>query len=335
MSDNLIVRVIVEGRASRRWRGAATQAEADKLNQALSEARAQNLRKPVIDILKKQLPGVSVEVPGIGLGSHHGFPLTGEDNEWIDRSVVVKVELATTHAGSRTEFRPTKIYMPSKFWVLKVVSMIGASGGAFGVHMRIRIRNPFTRRELTMAGFLFGGDLPSPKNPFKFDAKNNPTQPVGDEVTFTTDNAEGFDYFVGTENGQWARLVHAAVGLVRKRSTTFLQFTGLDTHPGSLVFEYNKGWSLPKLELSVAAGILTVEGDVPSDYTDDTKMVTVPTLDAHSNYDGLLVSFPTGKAGWEDLTAKDRERITNFVTNKALAIDALSKSGFKVLAPSP
>jgi len=67
MSDkySLIVRVRVEGRASRRWRGAANQAEADKLNKALSEARAQNLRKPVIDILKKQLPGVTIEVPGI------------------------------------------------------------------------------------------------------------------------------------------------------------------------------------------------------------------------------------------------------------------------------
>ena len=49
----LKVRVTVVGRASRRWRGAPSPTEADRLNQALSEARAQNLRKPVEDILKK------------------------------------------------------------------------------------------------------------------------------------------------------------------------------------------------------------------------------------------------------------------------------------------
>ena len=191
------VRITVVGRASRRWRGARSQAEADRLNQALSEARAQNLRKPVEVILKKELPAVTIEAPAQGLGSHDGFPLTGEDNAAIDRSVVVSVDLITTIRGSRTEFRPRKIYAPSKFWTLKVVSMIAASGGAKIVHMRVTVRGSTTGRELTLAGTLYGGALPDRKKPFDFGKKDQPGKPVGNEVTFTTKEAARFDYFGG------------------------------------------------------------------------------------------------------------------------------------------
>jgi ubiquinone/menaquinone biosynthesis C-methylase UbiE len=42
----LMVRVTVVGRASKQWRNARNPAEADQLNQALSEARARNLESP-------------------------------------------------------------------------------------------------------------------------------------------------------------------------------------------------------------------------------------------------------------------------------------------------
>ena len=328
MSDELTVRITVTGRASRRWRGAPSQAEADRLNQTLSEERAQNLRKPVEAILKKELPGVKIEAPAQGLGSRDGFPLTGDDNAAVDRSVIVSVDLITTIRGSKTEFRPRKIYAPSKFWTLKVVSMVGAGAGAKIVHMRVTIRGSTTGRELTLAGTLYGGALPDRKKPFDFGNKDQPGKPVGNEVTFHTEEAQSFNYFVGSEKGQRVRLVNAGIGLVRKRETTFLQFTNLDTDPGSLVFEYTKGWSLlPKLDLGVAAGFLNLEGPVPSDYIDGTTMVEVPTEDVRHHYDGLLLSFPTGKAGLNDLTAKDRELLTDFVTNKARAIAALANSG--------
>ncbi|MGC2414065.1 MAG: hypothetical protein WA459_15360 [Stellaceae bacterium] len=337
MSDNLIVRLTVVGHASKRWLGARSQAEAERLNQQLSEARAQNLRKPVEDIIKRELPGVKIEVPATGVGSHEGFPLAGENNAAIDRSVVVMIELTTTHAGSRTEFRPRKLYVPSKFWELEVVAMVDVSGGIDGTFMRIVIRNAMSGHKLTLAGYLFGGYL-DPKNPFHFGSKHPPNpndtlKPVGNKVTFTTKEAEDFDFFIGSENGQWVRVVHAGVGVIRKRETTFLQFTGLDTHPSSLVFEYKKGWALPTLNISVVTGILKVEGPVPSDFVDDTKMVTVPTQDVHHNYDGLLLSFPTGEAGLHDLTSKDQQRLTDFVTNKARAIAALASDGFTVGNP--
>jgi hypothetical protein len=211
MSDKLIVRVTIAGRASRRWRGAANAVQADQLNKQLSEARAHNLRKPVEDILKKELPGVQIDVVETALGSQHGFPLTGEDNDAIDRSVVVTVELTSVAAGSKVEYRPVKVLAPSKYWILKVVSMVGASGGGAGTHMRVKIINAVTKRELTLAGFLLGGLL-SPKPGFSFDDK--PEQPdinfqVGDTVTFHTTEAEDFHFWVGQSNGQSARLIHA------------------------------------------------------------------------------------------------------------------------------
>jgi hypothetical protein len=196
--------------------------------------------------------------------------------------------------------------------------------------MRVKVRNVFTGRELTLAGWLAGGHI-NPKAPFGFDIdRANPLLPeqVGDEVTFETEEAEDFDFWVGSEKGQWVLVYHGKLGLIRKRETTFLQFTRLDTKPGSLVFEYKKGWSWPSVDLYLVRGFLQVEGPVPSDYVDDTTIVTVPTQDVHHNYDGLLLTFPTEKAGLTDLTSKDRQRLTDFVTNKARAIAALASSGF-------
>lgn len=331
MSDNLIVRVNITGRASPRWRGVSNPSKADRLNQQLSETRAQNLRKPVEDILRRELPGIKIEVPAQGIGSHHGFPLTGEDNDAIDRSVVVEIALTTTIPGTITQQRPVKIYTPSRYWKMRVTDMIGARAGIARTFMRIMIVNFFTQRELTLAGYLIGGNFsPNLNDLVGLDARGNPTAPIGNEVTFVTNEAEDFSYFVGTENGQWVRLIHAAIGAVRKRETTFLQFTNLDTNPGSLVFEYSKGWTWAKLQVGVLTGILHVVGDVPSDYVDDTTLATIPTQDIHTNYDGLLVSFPTGKAGWGDLTLADQRRLTDFVTNKARNIAALGQSGFSV-----
>jgi len=343
MGDDLMVRIDVVGHASRRWRGASTPAEADRLNQQLSEARAQNIRAVVEAIVKKELPGISIEVPGRGVGSREPFPTAGEDNAAVDRSVVVSIDLTNVNTGSRIERRPIRIYMPSKFWTLKVLSMTGASGiGARGTFMRIAIKNPFTGRQLKMAGYLFGGAFsPNPKDLFQFDSdpKKNPKdfdKPVGNEVTFETDEAEDFSYWVGSENGQWVRVVHDKIGLVRKREFTFLQFTRLDDyHPGSLVFEYEKGWSLPAVNISVVSGVLKVEGDVPSDYVDDTTLVTVPKVDVHPYYDGLLLSFPTGKAGLNDLTSTDRQRLTDFATNKSRNIRVFAELGYKVTNPRP
>src|SRR5215831_14056338 len=156
MGDELVVRVDVVGHASKRWRTARTAEQADHLNQDLSEARAANIRKVVEGIVRKELPGISIEVPGWGVGSRDPFPTASEDNADIDRSVVVGITLANVRTGESTEFRPAKIYTPSRFWTFRVLAQVGGSAfGAKSVFMRIGIKSGATGRELVMSGWLF------------------------------------------------------------------------------------------------------------------------------------------------------------------------------------
>ncbi len=348
MGDELVVRITAVGHASRRWKSAKNATEADHLNQRLSELRAQNVRKAVEDIIKKELPTLKIEVPSKGVGSHMTFATANEDNAAVDRSVIVMVDL--THSFSTIKLQthpPRRVYVPSKDWTLKVVAMVNASAVGFGtVFLRVIVRNSLSGKEITLAGWLLGGELgvPTAKNLFKFD-KRDPTRfgkPIGNEVYFTTKEAFDFDDWIGNgkDKGQWARLVHSHLktGLT-KSLTTFLQFTGIDTDPGSLVFEYKGlglGLSMPDVDVYVKSGKLYVEGNSPGD------IVEIPVLDdiipiqvTHPYYDGLLLSFPTGKAKLHDLTNDDRKRLTEFVTNQARTIAGLASLDFNVSAPHP
>jgi hypothetical protein len=357
VDDKLSVRLTVVGHASKRWRGASSAAEAEHLNQQLSEMRARNLRWRIEQILKQELPGINIEVPVTGVGSREGFPLTGEDNAGLDRSVVVGLEVGFTTSNIAVLRRPAKIYTPSRFWELQVLTLVEARAvGAASAFMRLRIRNPFSRRELTLAGYLVGGNLnpllkEDPKSAWKTikgsvgTSVSDPTKwnnqrawtpgmdkPVGQEVTFSTKDTEDFTFFVGEGNGQHVRLLKSEVGLIRKRDVSILQFTGLDTHPSSLVFEYKKGWSWPSIDVEVLAGFLRVAGDVPADFVNGTRMVVVPTQQVHNNYDAMLVTFPTGKASWNDLTLSDQKHLSEYVKNKARNIAALAGLGYRVNA---
>src|SRR5580704_2065434 len=90
---NLAVRVNVVGHASPRWRTARNTAEADRLNQRLSEMRAKNIHAAVEEILKRELPSLPITVSWKGVGSHDGFPTVGDDNPAVDRSVMVTLDL--------------------------------------------------------------------------------------------------------------------------------------------------------------------------------------------------------------------------------------------------
>ena len=342
MGDDLVVRIDVVGHASRRWRGAKTPAEAERLNQQLSGLRAQNVRRAVEAVVKKELPGISIEVPARGVGSSEGFPTAGEDNAAVDRSVLVTIDFTTVGKGETRAYQPHFVYAPSSLWQLRVLALIGGSAiGAKGRFVRIAIRNVLTGGELKMAGYVFGGSYnPSRKQaPVDLDVDRNKNpqdvlEPVGNTVTFRTEEDEDFGYWVGLENGQWVRLVHDKVGLIRKRELTFLQFTGLDSYyPGSLVFEYEKGWSKPALNISVETGKLAVEGDVPSDFVEmGDRTVTVPTAKVRRNHEGLLLSFPTGKSGLSDLTSRGRQRLTDFVTARCDVIHKVA-DGMTVINP--
>ena len=340
MSDELVVRIEVVGHASRRWRAARTKEEADRLNQQLSEARAASIRKVVEEIVRKELPGIAIEVPGWGVGSRDPFPTAGEDNAAIDRSVVVGITLANVRTGERVQIRPAKIYMPSKYWTFRVLALAGGAViGAKSLFVRIGIKNAMSGHELRMSGWLFGGGFsPSKKDFIQTDNLDRKSlkdlfKPVGNEVTFQTKEAVDFDYFVQPDKKQLVRIVQDRIGVVRKKEFSIFQFVSLDIP--SLVYEWKWGWTLATLGISVVSGNLTVEDPIPSDFVDSTRMVTVPTVDTHSNYDCLLFSFPTGRSGLGDLTPRDRQLLADFATQKSRNIRAFAELGYKIANPSP
>src|SRR5215831_13359049 len=73
------VRVTVVGHASARWRGAKDKADADRLNLALSNQRANNVRVVVEQILKREIPNVTI---ASGSSPAPGQPPSGVQVGW-------------------------------------------------------------------------------------------------------------------------------------------------------------------------------------------------------------------------------------------------------------
>jgi hypothetical protein len=344
----LIVRLTVVGHASRRWKGAKNAAQADQLNQRLSELRANNVRRFVEGIIRRELPTLQIEVPARGAGSHEPFPTASEDNAAVDRSVHVMVELTSKDSTLQSVHTPRKIYSPATYWTLKVVSMIGGTAvGARAVFLRVTIRNRVTDREIVLSGYLFGGSLRPPlpfkkQSPVTLDKLDPRTwgKPIGEEVTFKTSKPMDFEDWIGfgKDKGQSVRLMHAhAKTGVTKTEASVLQFLHIDHDPDALPFEFTGfkfSLGIPDLENTVLTGKLFLEGQSPGDFVDTSSTDLVRIQQVHPNYTGLLVSFPTGKADLSDLSSEERKRLADFVTNRARIIAAFASSA-KVTNPRP
>jgi hypothetical protein len=330
---NLAIRISVVGRASPRWRTATSAAQADRLNQRLSELRAKNIYAAVEGILKRELPSLPIALSWKGVGSHDGFPTVGDDNPEIDRSVVVTIDLTTTRPDYKFKpHAPRRIYVPSKVWTLRVHSMFrGAALGYVQIFLRIGLINPYSGKEMIMSGWLAGGgSAMSVKDSFKMgrpDVRNMANDQVGQKVSFLTDEAMDFDEMNDNGQGQIVRLDKIDVSLGIRSYDTCLVFTGLKTRPALLCFEHKSltlGWI--KADAAVVAGRLRREGPNPGDYLElPSPDDIVPTQSTQEFHHGLLLTFPTEKAGLNDLTKKDRQRLTDFVVNQARNIGVLSR----------
>jgi hypothetical protein len=214
----------------------------------------------------------------------------------------------------------------------------------------VTIRNPSTGNELSLSGPILGGDLDIgaglfkkvPKvDPFKFDKPTDILKQlhdgqVGNVVTFKTPLMD-FDDWINGASGQLVRLVHAHIktGLT-KTQTSFLQFVSVDTHPGSLVFDLKKlgfGLAFPDVDIQVQSGQLTADNHPEDTYLTPTPDDLVPSQFESKYQDGLLLSFPTERFSWKDLTPSQHDELRKFVLNKTANIRALAQS-FDVAAPS-
>ena len=142
--------------------------------------------------------------------------------------------------------------------------------------------------------------------------------------------------FEDWSQGVLATLVKDEVGFGIKSSTTFLAFSDVPNRPGFLIFDQTKiGLGLPKLDLFMASGKLSMERPKPSDMIDLANYPDIiPTQKTSESNAGLLLTFPTGKASLNDLTQGERKELTDFVTSTARAIAELSDL-YKVSTPRP
>ncbi len=159
---------------------------------------------------------------------------------------------------------------------------------------------------------------------WKFDRKPGKDlpndKPVGREVTFITAKPMDFDDW---KPSQSVRLIQSEIGIVKKFGQSMLQFRNVDTYPGSLVFDLSRWkWTLrPVLEVAVLSGSLdVVSGDSSNFIVDQGAPDVIPIAKSDQFHHILLLTFPTGKAGLNDLTTDDRTDLTNFVTNAAKGI---------------
>jgi len=332
---NLAIKVTIVGHASRRWKGAKSAAEADRLNQALSEHRAQNIYGAVDKMLKSEIAGLAIPTMWKGVGSHEGFPTAGDDNAPVDRSVVVMVDLTTTTPSYKFQPQPPrKIYLRSKVWTLRVIEMVrGAAFGFVEIFLRVGVTNPYTGREIIMTGWLSGGgSAMDVKDSFKIPSmstliKNTADMwkgQIGNKVSFTTDEAMDFDDWNNGGQGHLVRLGKIDVSLGLRSYDTYLKF--LDPRTTELFFQH-KFLTLGKIKADafLVSGKLHTEGDTPSDYLElPSPADIIPTQSSRNHQQGLLLTFPTGKAGLNDLTEKDRQDLQNFVANRAHVISDLA-----------
>ena len=169
------LRLTIVGHASPRWRGAASNTEADRLNEKLANQRADAVRAKVEQLLRQRLgqeradqttspwpparrsPGSHFRPAGRGsreaLQEEH--KKRRSDDEY-DRRVDVNIELATTEDVRGGRSLPSK-QATSRHWSVsinefKLLRALGAAGG-----IQPAIRNRQTGKEVLATAKLYGG----------------------------------------------------------------------------------------------------------------------------------------------------------------------------------
>jgi hypothetical protein len=327
------VRITIVGHASTRWRGAKTAAQASGLNELLSNKRADNVRAAVEQILKREVPGIvisggSSSAPGVkptgvqvgsyGVGSREPVvkPPTSDPNEnnASNRSVVLLLEqITTTYSSAPVSRAPLRVGARTKFWYGKVMNLNGAGLAVYGYFLRLAIRNPLSNKVVNYSGYLLGGGASS--NPFAF-GRPKPGA-VGEEFSFYTPQEMGFDDF----DGQLVRMERVVGSLGIKASVGYLTFVSLGKGAALLAFQKSFGLGAPHLEGAVTSGALHMEGKNPGDWFEvDGGTDSVPFSTDKTQNDGLILTFPTGKSGLNDLSTDERRKLENFVTGWARQI---------------
>jgi Uncharacterized protein conserved in bacteria (DUF2272) len=184
LTESRAVRITVIGHSSARWRGARNRTEADRLNDTLSNRRADKVRAFVEQILKQQVPNIPIlpgtspgpgyrptglQVGSYGVGSRQPVSNPGKidpkENDPLNRSVQVVIELITTQYGVTGASRaPLRISARTDSWYGQVMSLEGAAFGVAGYHLILNIRNPLSDKIATYTAIIVGGGVGGPSS---------------------------------------------------------------------------------------------------------------------------------------------------------------------------
>jgi hypothetical protein len=333
------LRVIAVGQASPRWRGAGSNAQADKLNWRLAQQRADKTRLAVEQTLRRDLPGVNiapgvsyavggrpadVEVGSYGIGSRDSLQRTHgnrSSNEAVDRSVKVTIELITTQYGQAgVSLLPGRTSAISKYWTITITRYhVDAVAVAEG-YMEVRLRNRLSGKTMMAEAYLYGGGISSatlttnPKKLITAVVMNRLKAAARDaigrsEIPFDTDDNMSFDDF----EGRFVRMDRAMAEIFVGAQLLYLTFPDLGTDPSLLAVQHKLAiWYKPAVQGYVVSGRLHLIGPNPGDWYEYDRHTTVPTSVDQTAGDSVVLTFPTQQS---DLSPPERVKLESFVSD--------------------
>ncbi len=333
---SLALRVLAVGSTSPRWTSARNNADADRRNEHLALARADNARLIIEQLLKRDLPGVTI-VPGVsrldkhigaevelgsyGVGSRESLVRRHGDrrsNEAADRSVKISIELITTEYGQAGVSLPDEsVSARTKFWYVTVTRYyVDAVAVAMG-YARIRLRNSLSGKTMDGEVYLYGGGLSTavltdPKRAISAVVLNRLKAAARDaigrsEISFYTDREMSFRDF----DGKFVTFERAKAQIFLGAQLLYLTFRNLGDGAALIPIQHAFAWGIrPGLEGYVVSGLLHMIGDYPGDTIEYSRTATVPTEIDRTSGDSMTIEFATGQSV---VTALERHKMEKFV----------------------
>ncbi len=311
--------VRIVSHASPRWQGASDNKQADQLNLALSQQRADAVRVEVEKLLADHfVTGATVTVDHVfdeqdgtvGVESEaHGSQDTLQeargnrsDNDQQRRRVDVMIDSSQRITGFGGASRPL-LTRPtaSKFWHVSVDMSAGGSLGAAGNLLILSLTNDSTGETMQGQVWAAGG---GPKASLGASASI-----WSDSTGFSTDEEINFSDF----EGNWINYSSAGLSLFLGYSESFITFTGLGS--GAHLIDVS-GWSAGTAGVGAATvtGKLSLDGSYPPQSVPikDSDTTVVPYERTDRGEDKHKVLFATGNAKLKDL---ELEMLDSFVAS--------------------
>lgn len=332
---SFFVHVTVTGHASMRWRGSKDLMDAIKRNDSLSAQRAKNVGEVVKQQLKRNLPNFDIDVRTKSVGAFGSPDLQRpNDNEPFTRIVHVVMHVTTRVFNNRAQLHPNrKINARTSLWYLRVVDLFALAGGVAGANVDLYLRNAVSGKEVRYQTTVWGGGLGASASKNAFQSRSGKAPDVvkpnlgknalplnGEEIFFMTDRDMGFADF----DEQFIRVGILDAKLYVGASYNYLSFESLGKGAELLVFNHKFTVGTISMMGAVMSARLHMVGYNPGDYfevpVDDT---VVRTQNDQEHSEGIVLTFPTGKAAFGDLSVQDRNRLNDFLANQAKNIKVL------------